>query len=130
MAARKAKLSAVEPIAPEEQEAPAAIEAPPEPAPVEAPKAAKSTTTYRPKAPRVEAVEFTAVMGAEVAEHAADAENRRVPQSHPSGVTFEPGKGYRVNGQTLRFGDYVVTSRGRALVMSRGEFHDTYEVAG
>jgi hypothetical protein len=75
---------------------------------------------YTAKADVVDAVEFTSELGAEI----AAASEKKEP--HATGATFEPGRGYRVNGQTISFGDWLVTSRGNTIAMGAKQFRDTY----
>lgn len=83
-------------------------------------------TTYRVKNEEVEAIEFTKAFGAEVA--AAFSEDVPVAKrSHPSGITFEAGRGYRFHGSAIAFGDFVVTSHGAQCVMSEKDFKAKYE---
>jgi hypothetical protein len=87
--------------------------------------------THVMKSVTVDAVQFTAELGKELQDEAAKAEaESREPKAHKSGITFEVGKGYRLNGQTVAFGDYLVTSNGVTTVMTKQAFEDTYAPKG
>jgi hypothetical protein len=74
----------------------------------------------------VDALQFTPELGKEI----ADELEKPAPKPHKSGITFEPGRGYRLNGQTVAFGDYLVTSNGVTTVMTKQAFEDTYAPKG
>lgn len=87
--------------------------------------------THISKSVTVDAVQFTEAMGKEMQdEHAAAEAALREVAPHKTGITFEPGRGYRLNGQSVAFGDYLVTSRGVTVAMSEKQFEETYTPKG
>lgn len=74
---------------------------------------------YRARTQAVEAFEFTEEVGRIIIIGGA--------HSPIAPITYEEGRGYRMRGQTLKFGDFVVLSRGVSVVMAKDEFHGIYE---